>query len=156
LQRRECDLNELVISTLSNLNLNCAVVTDLKPLPKCLLDPEQVQKVLLNLILNASQSGDRQIQIRIETCLNGDNLVFSIADDGCGMSREFIKKSLFHPFKTTKVRGSGIGLYQSKLIVEAHRGRIEVQSQEGRGSTFRIILPLMPDTKSPGTEFVLN
>jgi signal transduction histidine kinase len=58
------------------------------------------------------------------------------------MSRKFMNECLFHPFKTTKERGSGIGLYQSKMIVEAHRGRIEVQSREGSGSTFSMLLPL--------------
>jgi putative PEP-CTERM system histidine kinase len=149
LQKSECDLNELITSTLSTLSLNGSVVTDLKPLPKCYLDPEQVRKVILNMILNASESGNGKTQIRIETCLDGDNLLFSVTDNGSGMSREFIKKSLFHPFRTTKARGSGIGLYQSKMIVEAHGGRIEVQSQEGCGSTFRVILPLKSEAKSP-------
>jgi putative PEP-CTERM system histidine kinase len=145
LHKYECDLNDLVTSILSNLNLKNAVVTELNPLPKCLIDPEQVQKVILNMLLNASEAGDGEIQIRIGTCVDGNNLVFSISDNGCGMSREFIKKNLFHPLKTTKMRGSGIGLYQSKMIVDAHKGRIEVQSREGRGSTFRVFLPLMED-----------
>jgi len=149
LERCECDLNDLVNSTLSNLKLKNPVVTDLSPLPKCLIDPEQVRKVILNMVLNASEAGDGQVQIRIGTRLDGNNLVLLISDTGCGMSREFIKKNLFHPFRTNKIRGSGIGLYQSKMIVEAHRGRIEVQSQEGYGSTFRVFLPLIPDTAAP-------
>jgi signal transduction histidine kinase len=58
------------------------------------------------------------------------------------MSKEFIEKSLFRPFKTTKKHGMGVGLFQSKMIVEAHQGRIEVESEEGRGSTFRVFLPV--------------
>jgi signal transduction histidine kinase len=58
------------------------------------------------------------------------------------MSREFIQNSLFRPFKTTKKQGMGIGLFQSKMIVEAHKGRIEVESEEGVGSTFRVLLPI--------------
>jgi signal transduction histidine kinase len=65
-----------------------------------------------------------------------------VSDSGCGMTPEFLKHSLFHPFKTTKNRGLGIGLYQSRMIVEAHQGRIEVESEEGRGSVFRVLLPL--------------
>ena len=58
------------------------------------------------------------------------------------MSREFIEKSLFRPFQTTKKQGMGIGLYHCKTIVEAHGGRIEVESEEGKGTTFRVLLPV--------------
>jgi len=57
------------------------------------------------------------------------------------MPDEFIRKSLFQPFKTTKKKGLGIGLYHSKAIVEAHGGRVEVESEPGKGSTFRVLLP---------------
>ena len=143
LRRCECDLNELVSSTISNLNLGCVLVTDLGPVPKASLDPEQIQKVMLNFILNANESAADGTEIRIATCRKGDCLLLSVTDQGCGMSKKFIRESLFHPFKTTKERGSGIGLYQCKMIVEAHGGRIEVQSREGSGSTFSAILPLM-------------
>jgi len=65
-----------------------------------------------------------------------------VIDDGCGMSREFMQRSLFHAFRTTKKQGTGIGLFHSRKIVEAHGGRIEVESEEGKGSTFRVVLPL--------------
>ena len=65
-----------------------------------------------------------------------------VRDNGCGMSRDFIDKSLFRPFQTTKKQGMGIGLYHCKTIVEAHGGRIEVESEEGRGTTFRVLLPV--------------
>ncbi len=141
LQLSECDLNELISGTLSSLNLGCPLVADLGPVPKVLLDPEQIRKVLINLILNARESSSNGAEIRLSTRSEGDWLRFSVTDQGCGMSREFMKKFLFHPFKTTRENGSGIGLYQSKMIVEAHGGRIEVQSREGHGSTFSIFLP---------------
>jgi signal transduction histidine kinase len=81
-------------------------------------------------------------EIRLSTSQEGDKVAIAVTDNGCGMSREFLEKSLFHPFKTTKDHGSGIGLFQSKMIVEAHRGWIEVESREGQGSTFRVVLPL--------------
>jgi putative PEP-CTERM system histidine kinase len=143
LRRCECDLNELVSNTISNLNLGCVLVTELGPVPKASLDPEQIQKVILNFILNANESAADGAEIRVATCRKGDYLLLSVTDQGCGMSKKFIKESLFHPFKTTKERGSGIGLYQCRMIVEAHGGRIEVQSREERGSTFSVILPLM-------------
>jgi signal transduction histidine kinase len=73
-----------------------------------------------------------------------------VTDTGCGMSPEFIQKSLFAPFKSTKSGGWGIGLYQAKGIVEAHGGTIEVTSREGAGSTFRLRLPLTPRSTMDG------
>jgi hypothetical protein len=58
------------------------------------------------------------------------------------MAPEFISRSLFRPFQTTKKNGLGIGLFQSKMIVEAHQGSIQVESRPGQGTTFRILLPL--------------
>jgi signal transduction histidine kinase len=60
------------------------------------------------------------------------------------MSPAFLRGSLFRPFHTTKKKGLGIGLFQSRMIVEAHRGSIQVESEQGKGTTFRVILPLMP------------
>ena len=65
-----------------------------------------------------------------------------MADNGCGMNPEFVRNSLFRPFQTTKQRGFGIGMFQCKMIVEAHPGRIEVESQPGKGTAFRILLPI--------------
>ena len=141
LHRCECDLNELVSNTISNLNLGCVLVTDPGPVPKASLDPEQIQKVVLNFILNANESAADGTEIRIATCRKGDYLVLSVTDQGCGMSRKFINECLFHPFKTTKENGSGVGLYHCRMIVQAHGGRIEVQSREGCGSTFSVLLP---------------
>jgi signal transduction histidine kinase len=66
---------------------------------------------------------------------------FSVADTGCGMSPEFVRRSLFRPFQTTKKSGLGIGMFHSKTIIEAHQGRVEVQSRPGEGTTFRVFLP---------------
>ena len=78
----------------------------------------------------------------VETSQNNGWAVLSVSDNGCGMNPEFLNHSLFRPFQTTKKNGLGIGLFQSKMIVEAHRGRIQVESQPGKGTTFRIILPI--------------
>lgn len=138
----ECDINELISSTVSSLRLGRSLVADLSPVPKALLDPEQIRKVVLNLALNACESSANGAGIQISTCCEGDYLRFSVADQGCGMSGEFMQRHLFHPFRTTREKGSGIGLYQSKMIIEAHGGRIEAQSCEGKGSTFSVFLPL--------------
>jgi signal transduction histidine kinase len=85
----------------------------------------------------ASEEG----QITVATCCREGWAEISVRDNGCGMSKEFIDKSLFRPFQTTKKKGMGIGLYHCKTIVEAHGGRIEVESEESRGTTFRVLLP---------------
>jgi len=147
LKRVETDLNELIASSLSCLNGSntVSIFKDLQPVPRLMIDPEQVQKVLMNLILNANEALGNGGEIRVATQKSDGWAIVSVRDNGCGMTKEFIEKSLFRPFKTTKKQGMGIGLFQSKMIVEAHQGRIEVESEEGRGTTFRIILPILKE-----------
>ncbi|MCJ7498331.1 MAG: ATP-binding protein, partial [candidate division Zixibacteria bacterium] len=65
-----------------------------------------------------------------------------VSDTGAGISRDFIRNNLFKPFQTTKKKGLGIGLFQCREIVELHKGRLLVESEEGKGSTFTVELPL--------------
>jgi putative PEP-CTERM system histidine kinase len=148
LQQTETDVNDLVRNSLHSVNasLNAAVVTELNPVPRVSADPEQFQKVILNLLLNAYEASGKHGPIRLVTEHSEGCVVLSVLDNGCGMSRDFVQRALFLPFQTTKLQGSGIGLYQSKMIVEAHKGKIEVESEEGRGSTFRVILPVPKET----------
>lgn len=143
-KKTETDLNELIGKTISGLDGCCKIslLQDLKLIPKLLVDSEQMQKVLTNLILNANDAVGNGGEIRISTIQKDGWVCISVQDNGCGMSREFIEQSLFRPFKTTKKQGMGIGLYQSKIIIEAHHGKIEVESEEGRGTTFRVFLPI--------------
>lgn len=138
------DLNELVLSVLSGVESipKINVVKSIHPLPKILLDQEQMQKVVTNLLFNAREAVASAGEVRIETSQNNGWAVLSVSDNGCGMNPEFLNHSLFRPFQTTKKNGLGIGLFQTKMIVEAHKGRIQVESQPGKGTTFRIILPI--------------
>jgi putative PEP-CTERM system histidine kinase len=140
----EADLNDLVKNSVYCLNGDSKVklLTDLQPLPPLRVDADQIQKVMTNLILNANEAVGNEGEIRVTTEERNGWAIFSVSDTGCGMSREFVEHSLFRPFKTTKKQGIGIGLYQSKMIVEAHKGKIEVETEEGRGSTFKVFLPL--------------
>jgi putative PEP-CTERM system histidine kinase len=144
LQRTETDLNELLTATLAGLNgcIKVSLVRDLKPVPRLVLDPDQIQKVLVNLVLNANEAVDHRGEIRVATYPMDGWAVLSVSDNGCGMSKEFMARSLFQPFQTTKSQGLGIGLFHSKKIIEAHQGRIEVESEAGKGSTFRVMLPV--------------
>lgn len=132
------DLNALVRATLAELETTVAVVpiVDLQPLPPLAIDTEQIQKVVMNLVLNANEAIDADGTIRVHTEARDDWVILTVQDNGCGMTKEFIEHSLFQPFQTTKCQGLGIGLFQCKSIIEAHRGRIDVVSEEGEGSTF--------------------
>ena len=140
----EADLNELIASSLSCLNGSnkVSILKDLQPVPRLMIDPEQVQKVLSNLILNAHEALANGGEIRVATEQSDGWAIVSVRDNGCGITKEFMEQSLFRPFKTTKKQGMGIGLFQSKMIVEAHQGRIEVESEEGKGTSFKVMLPL--------------
>ena len=144
----ESDLNELVARSLAGWEEVAGIhlKKSLAPLPKVWFDPEQMLKVATNLVFNAREAVPPSCgQVHIETQQRNGWVVLAIADNGCGMSQEFLSRSLFRPFQTTKKNGLGIGMFQSKMIVEAHKGKIEVESETGKGTTFRIFLPL----KSP-------
>jgi putative PEP-CTERM system histidine kinase len=143
LKRTPGDLREVVRSALSELNgsLHAELLCELSSTRAAVIDPEQMQKVVLNLVLNANDAVGADGTIVVTTGERDQWVYLSVADDGCGMSQDFIARSLFKPFRTTKAHGLGIGLFHAKSIVEAHRGRIEVDSEEGQGTTFRVLLP---------------
>lgn len=144
------DINELVRCTCAELGnaLKASLQCELQPVQKILIDPEQIQKVLLNLLLNADEAIEEHGHICIKTHQSRTAIFLSVQDNGCGMSQDFIDQFLFHPFRTTKSKGLGIGLFQSRTIIEAHHGHIEVESTLGHGTIFRIVLPLL-NTLSP-------
>jgi putative PEP-CTERM system histidine kinase len=142
-KRTEADLNELVTAIVADLNgsIKASLVQDLHPVPTLPMDVEEIQKVLVNLLLNANEAVGGRGEIQVTTEQRNGWAVLSVSDNGCGMSEEFIARSLFQPFQTTKKQGLGIGLFHSKKIVEAHQGRIEVESEKGKGTTFSVMLP---------------
>lgn len=144
LRLAECDLNGVVNAAVSNLHglPEIEVVKELRELPGIIADREQMESVVTNLLLNARDAIGSKGQIRVETMQTGGRAILSVADNGCGMSAAFLRDSLFRPFQTTKKKGIGIGMFQSRMIVEAHHGALLVESEPGAGSTFRVILPL--------------
>jgi len=140
----EVDLNRVVDDALNALNgsANIKILKDLRLEPKLRLDRDQLGSVITNLLLNAREAVGRAGEVKVETSQRNGWAILSVVDNGCGMSPAFVKASLFRPFQTTKKKGLGIGMFQSKMIVEAHRGKIQVESQPGAGTTFRVMLPL--------------
>jgi putative PEP-CTERM system histidine kinase len=104
-------------------------------------DPEAMLRVLHNLLGNAIEALDGEGTVTVKTYEEPGSVVISVSDTGCGIPEEFLRNSLFAPFRSTKKGGWGIGLYHSKEIVDAHGGRIEVASREGVGTTFWVKMP---------------
>jgi putative PEP-CTERM system histidine kinase len=144
IERAETDLNEIVGDAIGTFDQESAsrFAKELTPLPSIQVDRDQIFKVVTNLLLNAMEASPPGTRIRIATNRSDEWAVLSVSDNGCGMTTEFMNNSLFRPFKTTKKSGLGIGMFQSKLIVEAHGGRISATSVPSKGSTFEISLPV--------------
>lgn len=104
---------------------------------------DELNQVWTNLIHNALQAMEYNGVLEVSTRQEGDHVVVSVSDNGCGMD-EITKEKIFRPFFTTKRRGegSGLGLDIVNKIVMKHNGRIEVETQKGEGSTFSIYLPI--------------
>jgi len=102
----------------------------------------RIEQLLLHLVQNAIDASQPGIPITISARRNGETVVVDISDEGTGMSPRFIAQELFKPFSSTKPGGFGIGAYEAREIARSHGGRLEVESREGVGSTFRIVLPL--------------
>jgi putative PEP-CTERM system histidine kinase len=146
LKPTECDLNKLVAEALDPWKgvSEVELITELGPIPKLLADQEQLQSVITNLLQNARDAVGSRGKVTVRTDHRDGWATLSVADNGCGMSSDFLTDSLFRPFQTTKKKGLGIGMFQSKMIVEAHRGSVQVKSELGIGTTFRVMLPLRP------------
>ena len=104
---------------------------------RVLVDENEMQNVIMNLIMNAIEASAPNTPVQVEVGFDGMPYI-CVRDQGCGMSAGFIRTELFKPFKTTKTQGLGIGLYQCRQTVESYGGKIEVSSEEGKGSTFTI------------------
>jgi len=105
------------------------------------LDAEKIEQVIINLLLNGIDSiNGTGGKIIVETEILKNELYIKVSDSGCGFPEVEIEK-LFQPFYSTKRTGTGLGLAISKRIIESHNGRIIVSSEEGKGSTFTLVIP---------------
>ena len=139
------DLASIVRDAIGTVAVPSSVklVTELRPVPAVLGDPEALLRVIQNLLTNAVQALGGEGSVEVTLKHEDGDAILSVADTGCGMSEEFVRGSLFVPFRTTKPGGWGIGLYQVKEIVERHGGKVTVTSRERSGTTFQVTLPTM-------------
>jgi signal transduction histidine kinase len=154
-QRLPLNVNEVVDQALSFLPVasgsKIEVVKRLQPgLPSLRLDPNLLHQALLNVLVNGRQAMPEGGRLTVSTCfprnlLGKESVVeVAIADTGPGIANEDLPR-IFQPFFTTKVQGTGLGLAIAARIVEQHGGRIWVESEAGKGATFRIVLPVLAE-----------
>jgi PAS domain S-box-containing protein len=147
--RKECDLNNIVRESVvltnkqaafSDLTLTCELADNMPPIH---LDKGQIQQSIINLIINAIEATAAGGAISISTVYKPDqeSIELAVNDTGEGISKDDIVK-IFDPFYTTKDSGNGLGLAITHGIIEQHNGTIDVDSKLGRGTTFKITLPL--------------
>ncbi len=152
-KKDQADINEIVSTTASlldhkltlmGINFNLELSSNL---PHIYCDSSQIQQVIINLVVNAAEATQNSPvrYVTIKTSYNKERgaIVLEVADTGEGMPPDLINK-IFEPFFTTRTEGKGIGLGLSVVfgIVQSHRGDIDVQSEVGKGTVFRIFLPL--------------
>jgi len=160
-ERQTTDLNRLLdeVVELASDRLErsrvCVERNYAAQLPQGDYDPQQLRKVFLNLLINAVEASPQNSGVELQTryvCDNGapapsetngdrGELVVSVIDRGVGMSAE-TKKRLFEAFYTTKRNGTGLGMMITQEIVKKHGGKIEVESEEGKGTTVSVHLPV--------------
>jgi len=160
------DLNRLIEETARIVERpahldDIEIALDLDPgLPRAWVDADLIKQVIMNMMVNAQHAIEQKGTITVRTRRvaarhPGDSLQveISIVDDGCGIPDKDLVR-IFDPFFTTKGvgKGTGLGLSVSHGIVTAHGGRIEVESEAGAGSTFRVYLPIEPAEQAQATE----
>jgi len=162
------DISKLLeVSITKHAQLEIELAPDL---PAVQADATQLQQVFMNLVINASDAigecngrivlrtgqiqagiGDFEQTYTGEILPAGHYVFLEVSDNGCGMSEE-TRKKLFDPFYTTKFTGRGLGMSAVLGIVRGHHGAILVDSKEGEGSSFRVLLPVVGDMVGEGVE----
>lgn len=156
--KRVTDLHQLIDRTLDllenqarfqNVKINKEYRDDL---PRVSIDGDQIQQVFMNILINAADAmGDHGGTLTIRTAVLDGMVEIAFADTGCGIPQEHLSK-VFTPFFTTKEtgKGTGLGLAISYVIVQGHGGDIEVESEVGKGATFRVKLPIETSEREAG------
>jgi two-component system NtrC family sensor kinase len=141
-------LHQGIESTLNIVNnevkYKADVIREFGDIPEIECLPSQLYQVVMNLVVNSAHAiGPQRGTITIRTGVEGDHVWITVSDTGSGIAKENLSR-IFDPFFTTKPvgKGTGLGLSLSYGIVQKHHGRIEVESEVGKGTTFRVTLPI--------------
>lgn len=155
-----CDINSVLIECLSLIENqalfhNIEIIKDFQEdLPMAIIDPSQIERVFINLIINATEAMDEtgNLTLRTRDNANRDFINIIISDTGQGISEENINQ-IFDPFFTTKDigHGTGLGLAISYGIIKAHKGTISVESEVGKGTTFTVRIPVTSNGPETGS-----
>jgi PAS domain S-box-containing protein len=140
------DINQGIESTLNivwnELKYKAEVIKEYGDIPQIKCLSQQLNQVFMNLLVNAAQAITTHGQIKIKTYRKDEDIIIEISDTGEGIPKENISR-IFEPFFTTKEvgKGTGLGLSVAYGIIQKHNGKIEVESEVNKGTTFRVILP---------------
>ncbi|WP_313026125.1 ATP-binding protein [Pseudomonas lopnurensis] len=154
---RPADLHRGIETTLNVVNneikYKAEVVKEFGVLPELECIPSQINQVVMNLLVNAAHSIEQFGRITLRTACEGDWAWFEVEDTGKGIEKKLLNR-IYEPFFTTKPvgKGTGLGLALSYNIVQKHNGRIEVHSEVGQGTCFRVWLPVCQPTALTGKD----
>jgi nitrogen-specific signal transduction histidine kinase len=141
---KKVDIKETLLASLDKISIPQGIKIDIdieEGLPQIEADPGRLGHVFINIILNSVQAMKENGILLLEAKKVDDFISVFIKDTGCGIKEED-KIRLFEPFFSTKARGTGLGLAAAKIMVEAHKGNISLESQEGEGTQVKIQLPI--------------
>ncbi|MFH1328258.1 MAG: ATP-binding protein [Candidatus Bathyarchaeota archaeon] len=143
LRFKEETINYLLQETLAQTVFpwNVKATTQYGTIPLVEVDSTQLSRVFTNLVFNALQAMPKGGEFTVSTSKTKDYIEIKIKDTGIGIPQDNMKK-MFTPFFTTKSKGTGLGLINAKRVVEAHRGTIDIESQEGKFTVVSIQLPI--------------
>lgn len=143
-RRETADVRDVIDRAVSRANVS-VVRNYVDSLPPLSIDPQLMEQVFLNLVTNAAQASEPGAPVTIRTREVDGQAEVSVIDQGCGIPPEKME-TIFNPFVTTKHNGVGLGLAIVAKIVDGHGGKMAVESEPGKGSTFRVLLPLPSDS----------
>ncbi len=158
-QKKQVDINHVIEESLYFYKSRCqkeGIRMDIElqqDLPTMIADPVQINQVVVNIVVNAMQAMPHGGKLKVSSAVSGHEIILTIQDSGVGMKKEVMDR-IFDPFFTTKPAGQGLGLGLSVVhgIITAYGGSISVMSEPGRGTEFKISLPINPPTVNNASE----